>query len=124
MKPRIAFVLPLALFVCGAGAQQPAAPLTVPAKIIGYHNGPHSAICSDYIPADALRQVKIVRATITVTVNPDGTVKTANVQEDSGRPEIANAFMTCALNWLFVPATVGGKPVESTDTNYQVVQAY
>ena len=116
-------LLLIALVPYGAGAQQqPYAPAWVPAKIIGYHKGPHNLDCTTYLPVDSFRQVQIVHAEFTVVVNADGTVKSVDVKEDSGKPEIASALTTCAMNWLFKPATIDGKPVESTTSNYETMQ--
>ncbi|HJW39976.1 MAG TPA: hypothetical protein VJ476_01965 [Rhizomicrobium sp.] len=124
MKTQIPLAALLALLPIGANAQQtPPVPVTVPPKIIGYVRGPHNMNCMGYVPQDILRQVHVVHAAFTVVVNPDGTAKSAIVQDDSGRQEIASALNTCAMNWLFKPATVDGQPIEGTSTSYQIIQA-
>lgn len=124
MKWRLAiFVLPLIVPGAACGQQIPPTSVTVPAKVIGHGSGTHSLSCLQYIPSDLLKRMQIIRATFSVIVGPDGSVKGASLRESTGNTEVDTDLIQCAMNWQYVPATVDGKPVEWTSTSYQVLQS-
>ena len=50
---------------------------------------------------------------LSVLVRSDGRVEDARVANSSGAPVLDEAALTAVRTWLFVPATRGGRPVES-----------
>ena len=95
MKIRAALIASLLLIPAAAQSQEtPPVPNTVPAMIIGSLRGPHVLSCLRYLPADALGDQVPVHAEFTTVVNPDGTVKSADVKDDSGNPDINKALVT------------------------------
>ncbi|HEX4303529.1 MAG TPA: energy transducer TonB [Rhizomicrobium sp.] len=122
MKIRAILIASLLFMPAAAQSQQtPPTSTMVPAKIMGHFKGPHVLACNRYLPADALGDLVPLHAEFTTVVNPDGTVKSVDVKDDSGNPDINKALVTCAMNWVYVPATVDGKPVESTSTSFQTM---
>jgi hypothetical protein len=107
LTARIVLTVSLAFLPACAFAEK------VPAKVIDQRGGPHDVTCGDYLTADMLKKAGVVEATFGITVNPDGTVRSAEAHDDSGMPEITTALTACAQHWLFEPATDDGKAVES-----------
>ncbi len=123
MKMRTALIASLLLIPAAAQSQETQYPPgTVPARIIAYRKGPHVLACNQYLPAGALSDRLPLNVEFTTVVNPDGTVKSVDVKDDSGNPDINKALVACAMNWLYKPATIDGKPVEWTSKNYQTMR--
>ncbi|MBL6851779.1 MAG: hypothetical protein ISS15_00790 [Alphaproteobacteria bacterium] len=119
MTPRDALIVLLNFVPCCAAAEQkPYDPVWVPPKLIAYHNKAHTISCDLSLPSDAFQSTNVIHVEYNNLVNPDGTTKSVVVREDSGMPDVAPALVSCAMNWLFVPATIDGKAVEATSTTY------
>jgi TonB family protein len=96
-----------------AEAETPPAynPVWVPPKLIGHQR---QTSCLEVLPLFGAANVTMVHAQFTVVVDPEGSVKSATVRDDSGNADINGALIKCALTWRFVPATIDGKPTEAT----------
>lgn len=65
-------------------------------------------------PRDALRDGIEGTVTFEITINPDGTVKSAKVISAKPRGVFESAAMASIYKWKFKPKVVDGKPVETT----------
>lgn len=64
------------------------------------------------MPRRALRDGITGYVVLRITVNPDGTVKSASVEEASPRGVFESAALSAVYKWKFKPKVVDGKPVE------------
>lgn len=65
-------------------------------------------------PREAARDGTEGTVTFEVTINPDGTVRSARVLKAQPRGVFESAALQSILKWKFKPKVVDGKPVETT----------
>jgi hypothetical protein len=104
VAPVVTESFPSATPPAASAAAKPRSPSVIPAVTI-------RQTVPSYTPVPGA-QVQELKGSVKVIIGIDGKVKSANI-EDSVEPRYDIRLLTAAKSWLYKPAMVGGRPIES-----------